>query len=63
MRLNLTPRMREIVALAARGLTGPEIAVELGISYQTVRTLKGDALRRLGVHTMAHAVALTLRQP
>lgn len=53
----LTARELEVLRLLARGLAGPEIARELVISPKTVRTHIEHILRRLGVHTRAHAVA------
>ncbi|MGE0803274.1 MAG: response regulator transcription factor, partial [Lautropia sp.] len=45
----LSPRERDVAALAARGLADKEIAAALGVSFSTVRTLLGRAFRKLGV--------------
>jgi two-component system nitrate/nitrite response regulator NarL len=58
----LTPRERDIMALYADGLTHREIAGVLNIQPKTVTTHTQNALRRLGVHTIAHAVATLLRE-
>ena len=56
----LTPRQREIVALVALGASGPEIAEELKISPETVRTHMRNAMDRLGARSRAQLVAKAL---
>lgn len=56
----LTEREREIFALLALGLTGPEVARRLGISANTVRTHVANGMESLGARTRAHAVAEAL---
>jgi PAS domain S-box-containing protein len=56
----LSDREREIVRLVAMGRTGPEIADELQISHNTVRTHLRNAMRRVGAHSRAHLVAKAL---
>jgi PAS domain S-box-containing protein len=56
----LSEREREIVRLVALGGTGPEIAEELQISHNTVRTHLRNAMTRLGVHSRAQLVAKAL---
>ena len=51
----LTPREREIVQLVALGGTGPEIADELGIAPETVRTHVRNAMDKLGARSRAAA--------
>jgi PAS domain S-box-containing protein len=58
--LRLSPREREITQLLARGLTGAQIAAELGLSPETVRTHIRNAMTRLGADTRAHLVAKAL---
>jgi PAS domain S-box-containing protein len=53
----LTPREREIVALVALGATGREIADELHISHDTVRTHVRNAMEKLNARSRAHLVA------
>ncbi|HTK45714.1 MAG TPA: LuxR C-terminal-related transcriptional regulator [Patescibacteria group bacterium] len=55
--LGLTDRQAEILALAAMGRSNDEIAVDLSISPNTVRTHLEHAFDRLRVHTRAAAVA------
>jgi DNA-binding NarL/FixJ family response regulator len=58
----LSPREREILDLIARGLRGEDIAAQLSISPETVRTHVRNAMEKLEAHTRAHAVAIALRQ-
>jgi PAS domain S-box-containing protein len=53
----LSAREREIVRLVAEGKTGPEIADELGIAHDTVRTHVRHAMDKLGARSRAHLVA------
>jgi two-component system nitrate/nitrite response regulator NarL len=54
----LTPRQREIVALAAAGATSKEIGRRLGISPATVRNHFAQVFERLGARSRAQAVQL-----
>ena len=56
----LSPRQREIVGLVAHGFTGQEIADELVIAHETVRTHIRSAMGRLGARSRAHLVAKAL---
>lgn len=56
----LTPREREMVTMIAMGQGSMEIAAELGISIETVRTHVRNAMGKLGVHTRAELVAVVL---
>jgi PAS domain S-box-containing protein len=58
--LPLTVREREVVTLIALGLDTAEIARELHISSETVRTHVRNAMSRLGAHTRAQLVAIAL---
>ena len=57
---DLSPRELEIVRLIARGETGPEIADELHIAHDTVRTHVANAMRKVGARSRAHLVAKAL---
>jgi PAS domain S-box-containing protein len=57
---SLTPREREIVHLVSLGAAGPEIAQELHISHETVRTHVRNAMEKLGARSRAHLVAKAL---
>jgi DNA-binding CsgD family transcriptional regulator len=58
----LTPREREMLTLLAAGLTAVEIAKQLVISRETVKSHVRSAMLKLGTRTRTHAVvrALTL---
>ncbi len=56
----LTKREREIVRLVALGSTGPEIADELHIAHDTVRTHARNAMEKTGARSRAHLVAKAL---
>jgi len=52
----LTPREREVVLMAAEGLSSTETARRLGISPRTVETHRSQAMRKIGVHRRADLV-------
>jgi DNA-binding CsgD family transcriptional regulator len=56
----LSGREREVVHLVALGRSGPEIAEELGIAHDTVRTHVRNAMEKLGARSRAHMVAKAL---
>lgn len=56
----LSRREREIVRLVAAGNTGPEIADELRIAHDTVRTHARNAMEKVGARSRAHLVAKAL---
>jgi len=56
----LSKRETEVVRLVALGLTGPEIADELHISHDTVRTHVRNAMEKTGARSRAHLVAKVL---
>jgi PAS domain S-box-containing protein len=58
---SLTPREIQVLALAADGLSGPEIAQELVLSPSTVNTHFKNIYARLEVRNRAAAVAKALR--
>ena len=58
----LSPREREVLDHLAKGMTGEEVAVRLGLSPETVRTHVRNAMDKLEAHTRVHAVAIALRQ-
>jgi PAS domain S-box-containing protein len=56
----LSPRELEIVRMIARGESGPEIAAELHIAHDTVRTHVRNAMKKVGARSRAHLVAKVL---
>jgi PAS domain S-box-containing protein len=58
----LSARELEIVGLVALGHSGPEIAAELRIAHETVRTHVRNAMLKVGARSRAHLVAKTLAE-
>jgi len=57
----LTPREREMLGLLADGMTATEIAAQLVLSRETVKSHVRSAMLKLGARTRTQAVALALR--
>jgi len=57
----LTRREREVFDLLANGLPGEEVAAQLFLSPETVRTHVRNGMRKLGARTRVHAIALAVR--
>jgi DNA-binding NarL/FixJ family response regulator len=57
----LSPRQREVLALIAAGYTNPSIAVQLGITLDTVKNHVEAILQRLGAENRGHAVLLAMQ--
>jgi two-component system nitrate/nitrite response regulator NarL len=60
-RRSLSPRERQVLKLASKGLKDREIADEMYISRETVRTLLKRCSEKLGVHGRTALVAEALR--
>jgi DNA-binding CsgD family transcriptional regulator len=58
---SLTPRELEVLALAAEGHSGPELAQELVLSPATINTHFKNVHKKLDVRTRAAAVAKAMR--
>lgn len=58
--LLLSSREREVLQQLAKGRTDRQIAVALGMSYQTVRTHTASLYRQLQVHGRIQAVRLAV---
>jgi len=59
-RLTLTKRESEVMTLAASGAQSAEMAHRLFLSQDTIKSHVQNAMRKLGAHTRAHAVAIAL---
>lgn len=57
----LTPRERDVLRLVAAGGTNAEVAAQLGLGDETVKTLLGRIFLKLGVRRRAEAVAVAQR--
>jgi len=55
---SLTPRERQVMALAVRGLMNKQIAGELGTSEITVKIHRGNAMRKMQARTFADLVRM-----
>lgn len=58
--LRLSEREREVLAGLAQGARGNELAEELGLSGETVRTHVRNAMGKLEARTRAQAVAIAV---
>jgi two-component system nitrate/nitrite response regulator NarL len=58
----LTAREREVLALMAQGLSGPQIAEQLIVALPTVKTHQARLYEKLGVSERAAAVAEAMRR-
>jgi two-component system, NarL family, response regulator NreC len=58
----LTSREREVLHLAAEGLTNNEIASRLGISSRTAETHRSNLMHKLDLHTQADLIRFALRR-
>jgi DNA-binding CsgD family transcriptional regulator len=59
---SLTQRESQVLGLLAGGRSGAQIAAELVLSPETVRTHVRHAMSKLGATTRSHAVALALQR-
>jgi PAS domain S-box-containing protein len=58
----LTKRELDVVRMIALGGTGPEIADELHVTHNTVRTHARNAMTKVGARSRAHLVAKALAE-
>jgi DNA-binding NarL/FixJ family response regulator len=57
-----TRTQQRILQMIAIGMRDDEIASQQGVTRTTIRTHVSSCLRRLGVHSRAHAVAVSMRE-
>lgn len=62
MFMPLTDREMEILALITRGMSNKAVALELGISHQTVKNHMTSILRKLAVNDRTQAAVYALRK-
>lgn len=58
----LTAREREVLQLAAGGLTSTAIAAQLSISPRTAETHRANLMRKLGLHSQAELVRFAVQR-
>lgn len=58
----LSPREREILRLVARGATNGEVAAQLGLGRESVKTLLSRAFQKLGAKGRTEAVSKAYEQ-
>jgi PAS domain S-box-containing protein len=58
----LTPRELQVIQLIALGFNGPEVAHELQLAHDTVRTHVRNAMAKTGTRSRAQLVAKTLAE-
>ena len=58
---DLSPREREVLLYAARGLSSKEVAIHLFISERTVQTHLASIYDKLGAHNKTEAMLLALK--
>lgn len=61
-RPDLSPRELDVVRLLALGFSGPEVAEELRIAHNTVRTHTRNAMTKVSARSRAQLVAKTLAE-
>ena len=61
-RPDLSGRDLEVVKLLAMGLNGPQVAEELRIAHNTVRTHTRNAMTKVGARSRAQLVAMSLAE-
>lgn len=59
---SLTPREREILHLAAEGLSNPQIAGRLSLSARTVEMHRGNLMKKLGLKSQTELVKYAVRR-
>jgi DNA-binding NarL/FixJ family response regulator len=58
----LSPREKEIMHLMAEGMTAEQIANQLNVSVETVRTHVRNVIRKLQARNRVHAIAMALER-
>jgi DNA-binding CsgD family transcriptional regulator len=59
---SLTPRERDVLVWAGRGLTADQTGARMGIAASTVKDLRCNALRRLDAVCLTQALSVAIRR-
>ncbi|MGH2344698.1 MAG: response regulator transcription factor [Chloroflexota bacterium] len=59
---SLSPREREVLALIGAGKANKEIAIETGMTYNTVKIHVRSVLQKMGVHSRTLAAIKYLQE-
>ena len=59
--LYLSNRERQVVAAVIRGLSNREIAIELGLSEQTIKNVLSAVYMKVGVHSRVQLATFAVR--
>lgn len=54
----MSPRELQVIQLSAKGLNAKQMARELGLSEETIKTHRKLAIARLDAKNIVHAVAI-----
>jgi DNA-binding CsgD family transcriptional regulator len=60
--MSLSPREREVLSLLADGCRGRELAAQLRVSPETVKTHVRNSMRKLDARTRVEAVVIAIEQ-
>jgi two-component system response regulator NreC len=58
----LTDREREVLHLAAEGLTNTEVAARLSLSSRTIENHRANMMRKLGLHNQTELVRYAIKR-
>lgn len=58
----MSPRELQVIQLSAKGLNAKQMARELGLSEETIKTHRKLAIARLDAKNIVHAVAIAYKR-
>ena len=59
---SLTPRERDALVWAGRGLTAEQSGAQMGITENSVKDVRKSALRRVGAVCLAQAIVIAIKR-